>query len=157
MRGEKGALQENEYRSSVKIQLPFQYNFLDKEDASEVILLMHGYSQSAQSFLHKLKKALPLSAKIIAANGPFPVPERDGDSFKVGFSWYFYDFKADQYYIDMKPAVEMWKSIVKETKSENLPKRIIGYSQGGYLSPFVARELKGVHQVIGLSCQFLDE
>jgi predicted esterase len=35
--------------------------------------------------------------------------------------------------------------------------RIIGFSQGGYLAPFIAHQLAQVHQVIGIGCEYLTE
>jgi len=39
----------------------------------------------------------------------------------------------------------------------HLPKCIAGYSQGGYLAPFLAKNLSGVSQVIGINGRFRDE
>ena len=49
------------------------------------------------------------------------------------------------------------KTLVEKMGLGTLQKIVIGYSQGGYLAPFVAQDLPNVSQVMGLNCQFLDE
>ncbi|CAM6053774.1 unnamed protein product [Sphagnum tenellum] len=128
----------------------------DKFDGtSEVILLLHGYEQKASSILGKLQSVRPSHTKFIAPNGIFPVPRRVGSSFKVGYSWYFFDPHSNEYLIDMSVSVQAIVSLIEKLEFQSIPKRIIGFSQGGYLAPFVAHRLKNVRQVIGVGCDYL--
>lgn len=122
-----------------------------------VFILLHGYSQTGEVFLKKLASILPEGAGVLAPNGPFPVPESDGKGYRLGFSWYFYEPKVDEYYIDMELGRNYVASLIESLGLNESAKIIVGYSQGGYIAPFVAAKLKNVRQVLGINCQFLDE
>jgi predicted esterase len=147
-------------RLYVNAPLPLDYfeeGSTDKEP-QEAILFLHGYEQKGQTLIQKLAKACPPDAKLIAPNGPFPIPRRTETGFKVGYSWYFYDPFQDEYLVDMKTSIQALTSVVDALRLAETPKRIIGFSQGGYLAPFVALALKNVKQVVGISCGYpIDE
>jgi predicted esterase len=129
---------------------------LVKGDPKRLILLLHGYSQSGDKILGKLEEALPDNSYIVAPSGPFPVPKPVGDTYKPGFSWYFYESERDEYFLDMSIATDYLLKFLNSF-SVKLPLReIIGYSQGGYLAPFVAQKIPSVEKVIGISCEFLE-
>ena len=145
------------HQSSLEVELPIEYYVqTPASPPKEAILLLHGYGQGAEKFLNLFEPGFLEGSLLIAANGPFMVPEKRGDTYRMGHSWYFYDSASDEYIISMKPAVEMWTKIVHELSIQSMPKRIIGYSQGGYLASFVAKGLTHVSQVLGISSQFLD-
>jgi predicted esterase len=138
------------------------YLLSQPEHPKELILLLHGYTESGQKIFDRLEKYLPDSAAVLAPCGLFPIPQRiGGDTQKVeyemGYSWYFYNFHTDQYVIDMEPAIQYLVGLVHELKLMHLPLRIIGFSQGGYLAPFVGLSLSETIQVIGISCRFLED
>ncbi|MGK5082119.1 hypothetical protein WDW37_02350 [Bdellovibrionota bacterium FG-1] len=124
----------------------------------QVIFLLHGYQQTGAYLFKKLEASFPENALVISPNGPFPVPtlKKDG-SRRIGFSWYFYDFSTDSYFIDMKVSIELIEGFVQRLGLVDLPKRIVGFSQGGYLAPFVAARLQNVRQVVGVAAEFLGQ
>jgi predicted esterase len=130
-----------------------------RAEASELILILHGYSLSGKIVYDKLAPYCPEDAVLLAPNGPFPLPERKADgSYRVGFSWYFYDpSQGGRYFIDMRVAIGMLRGMIAGLGLEGLPVRIIGFSQGGYLASLAALELAGVRQVIGIASEFLPE
>jgi predicted esterase len=130
---------------------------LRKVDApTELVLLLHGYQQTGKHLFEKLVDSCPPSAVVLAPNAPFPIPERKPDgSYRIGFSWYFYNPAIDDYFIDMRISIDFLSSLVKELGFEALPKRIVGFSQGGYLAPFVAARLSEGRQVVGMGCELL--
>lgn len=158
----------------VQVSVPAVSDLTVREPAkgapSRLILLLHGYEESGERIFRKLEPALDRffdDALIVAPNGPFPIPrrasmpsegaEKTGPRYSVGFSWYFYDFVTDEYYIDMAIAIEFLRGIVSKVGAEALPKTLIGFSQGGYLAPFAAAALPGTRQVIGIGARYLDE
>lgn len=120
-------------------------------------ILLHGYQQNAALLDRKLAPAIPPEDAYLALNGPYPLPERTETGFRVGFAWYFYNPATDEYYIDMRVATRLIAEAVRSLGFEDLPKTLIGFSQGGYLAPFAASELRGVTQVVGIACRFLVE
>lgn len=144
-----------------KIKVPgtlySNYIIEKKPDAKLVCLCLHGYAEAGDYFFNKLKKYLPKEATIVSPNGPFLVPVLTQKGYRMGHSWYFYDGRSDEYIVDMSIAIEYVYEILKQENLLDQPVRIIGYSQGGYLAPFVGLKLSQTKQVIGLNCQFLDD
>jgi predicted esterase len=126
------------------------------DQPQELVILLHGYQQSGRYLFDKLASQCPSNAVILAPNGPYPLPERKADgTYRLGFSWYFYNPATDSYYIDMSIALEMLARLVEELGYSELPKRIVGFSQGGYLAPFAAMRFKAVKQVVGIASEFV--
>lgn len=142
-----------------------------ESEGSDVILLLHGYGESSEYFFEKLKSTLQLaydsnnwgdpqvgratSSIIVVPNGPFFVPIQTAKGHRKGYSWYFYDSKTDEYIVDMTAAVNYIDEILKLENLKEKSLKIIGYSQGGYLAPFIGLAQKQTREVIGMSCKFL--
>jgi predicted esterase len=156
---------KNSYKIN-RLQIPgywiADYIYKVQNNPKELILLLHGYSESAEKIFDRLINYLPSTAAVLAPCGLFPIPQRKGgDTQKVehemGYSWYFYNFRTDEYVIDMGSAIHYLIGLIRELKLEHLPLRIIGFSQGGYLAPFVGLEQPQTRQVIGISSRFLED
>lgn len=127
-------------------------------DASEVILLLHGFQQTNQYIFGKLAASCPADAIVLAPNAPFPVPERKEDgSHRAGFSWYFYNAQKDEYFIDMRVGIQLLAGLLKKLDLDRKPLRVVGFSQGGYLAPFFALTRSRATQVVGVAAEFLPE
>lgn len=121
-------------------------------------MLLHGYQESGERMFQKLESSIPPDLEVIAPNGPFPLPEplKEG-GYRVGFSWYFYDDTKDEYYIDPGISVVYLRNLLHELGLASRPLRAIGFSQGGYLAPFLARTDLNLRHVIGIGCRFLED
>jgi predicted esterase len=141
------------------VDAPLPIDYVEKEpsgrEAKELILLLHGYLQNGQTLIRSLGDACLEEARVLAPNGPFPIPRKTEGGFKVGYSWYFYDPVQDEYLVDMRTSIKFLCSAVEALGFMNMPKRIIGFSQGGYLAPFVGHAMKNVKQVIGIGSSYL--
>ena len=45
-------------------------------------------------------------------------------------------------------------NLIKHLDLEDTQKSIIGFSQGGYASPYITENLKNVKHVVGMGCRF---
>jgi predicted esterase len=146
-------------RTRITSFLYADYSLHVPNDAKRIIVLLHGYEQSGEKMMEKLKSAIPSDAVILAPNGPFPLPRRTESGYRLGFSWYFWNPFTDEYFVDMEIAVKFVQGLVQEMALKHslpdLPITLIGFSQGGYLAPFVAQAISRVDHVIGLGCEFL--
>jgi predicted esterase len=150
-------------QNRVIINTPLPFDSLIRKPnsgvARELVLLLHGFAESGERLFQKLDAALTDDirehALVMAPNALFPMPHKSESGYRVTFSWYFYEPGAAEYYIDMKPAVEFLKEGIRAQGAWTLPKRIIGFSQGGFLAPILASELLEVRQLIGLGCEYL--
>jgi predicted esterase len=137
----------------------------------EVYLLLHGYSEEGKKIYKRLGRKIAEKYEqedkkvlILAPNGLYPMPkafplEKDvgAEDLLQGFAWYFYHPGSNTFLIDYKvPAISLagW---LNKLNSSNIPVTIIGYSQGGYLSPFLGLETNSVKRVIGINCAFRED
>lgn len=125
--------------------------------ARRVILLLHGYEQDGAGLLKRCAAALPADALAVAPDGLFPLPRKVERRYRVGFSWYFYDPYQDEYFVDPAPGVAFLRAVLERINPQRLPVTVVGFSQGGYLAPFLAQVQSEIDQVIGMGCQFLED
>lgn len=126
------------------------------EEAEDVYILLHGHAQTGQFIFDKLKHLIPEGSIILSPNAPFPLPSfsKVNNELKLGYTWYFYNSKTNEFLIDFNYSSKIILNLINLLALGNKRLHIIGYSQGGYLSPFVAQELKNVVRVIGIACNF---
>jgi predicted esterase len=146
-------------RISISAELPFDYCIRESQAGKpkELILLLHGFNQSGEHIFSKLESVLPADALVLAPNAPFPYAERKDAKYRMAYSWYFYDFETDEFIINMSTALEFLESGIKTLGYGELPLRIIGFSQGGYLAPFLGQRLSQTKHVIALHSTYLYE
>jgi len=134
--------------------LPIRYH-LTEPKGHGVVVCLHGYQDNAMSMLRRMGwwgSELPF--QILAFNAPFPVPVRTDTGFLEAYSWYFRDTDAKIMLVDPVHTSLTLRRLVIELGLENTPKVLFGFSQGGYLAPYLAAELKHVHGILGLGCGY---
>lgn len=139
-----------------KIQISIDHDLYTNnlKEFDSIYLLLHGYLLDGEFMYNKLKESLPENSLIIAPNGPFMVPQKKGEEYFPKYGWYFFDPLKKSFYINYEPAAEYLKTILSIYNPKKKPVTVIGYSQGGYLSPKVAQIVPEITKVIGLACVF---
>lgn len=126
-----------------------------------VLLLLHGFNERAKRMLRSLQGHLPDDVDILAPNAPFPLPfkvrEASPPYYRVGHAWYFFDDLKEQFYIDYQYPADWLLSLLTHLKLHHRPIIVIGYSQGGYLAPFIAEKLENCLGVISLNARFRED
>jgi predicted esterase len=144
-------------RSKIPGVLVCDYVRRKVENPRGAVLLLHGYQESGERIFRRLESSIPPDLDVVAPNGPFPLPERVEEGYRVGFSWYFYDDLKDEYFIDPEVAVVYLRNLIHDLGLARCPIRAIGFSQGGYLAPFLAGTDLHLKHVIGIGCRFLED
>lgn len=137
--------------------MPIRYNLTAPlAHGPGVVLCLHGYQDNALSMIRRLgwweKADLPF--QILAINGPFPVPIWSKEGFKEAYSWYFRDTTRELEYLSPMTTAIRLKAFVKDLGLTDVPKVLFGFSQGGFLSPYLASQLKNVRGIIGFGCGY---
>ena len=140
--------------NTATITAPYRIDYLYRPGPGPLIILLHGYGQKAQTTFDELVSVIPEDYAVLAPNGPFPLPGKTRTLESLGFAWYFYDSEQDQYYISYKVPAQIVRSLVHDLGIEAQEKIIVGFSQGGYLAPFVAEDLTQVQSVICINSSF---
>lgn len=128
------------------------YKFQDGN--GPLLIFLHGYAQNGNSFYKDIKDALPEDCAVLIPNGPFPMPGQTRTIDDLGYAWYFYDAASDHYYIPYTIPAGLLKSLIESLGLQDREKIIVGFSQGGYLAPFVAEVLTHVKHVVCINSSF---
>lgn len=120
----------------------------------EVYLLLHGLGERGKRIYRKFINSLPENVAVIAPNGPYPLPSVRNGETRYTYAWYFYDRVSQSYLINQDLPVAWLGEMIRTLDLGHLPLTIIGFSQGGYLAPFVAQSLSQTKHVIGIGCEF---
>jgi len=145
--------------SSFKISADLEFECLlsgPVPGTEEIIVLLHGFRDSnLQIFNNFQKMGSLLNTQILAPNAPFPfrTKSQSGD-YQLEYSWYFFDPDKKRYLKTMETSLQYIEAGLEALKLTDRPKRIVGYSQGGYIAPFLGQKLKNTKQVIGVACEF---
>lgn len=132
------------------LDVPSHYLHLNAGEGRPLLLFVHGYADSAASFL---RRAYPLgdpSFEVLAPNGPFPLPQRKENEWKEAYGWYFADLSGDKIVIHPNVAARAIAGLVEKLGLRDRPKILVGFSQGGYFLPHLARELREVKRFIAI-------
>ena len=154
-------------RVEAQIKVPVVYESRINQGTTQNILLLHGFTQTGSKIKDLVLPLLGPDVSWVAPNAPFPVPIKTETGYVPGFSWYFYEAAKDSYYISMEPAQNYCLQLLESLGwlDSATPLTLLGFSQGGYLAPFLAgaivRNQTGsnapLKQVIGVGCRLLAE
>jgi len=144
-------------RTRVDITRDLTYLTRPVSQPRRLAILLHGYQQTGATILKLLAACFDSDTTVIAPDGIWPVPFRRGDGYELGYAWYFFDPATAVYGVPMEPAVSVLQQLVASLEERDLPKLVVGYSQGGYLAHFLAKSLDRVTRVVGVNCRFRSE
>ena len=130
------------------------YHLSGDINSDTVFLVLHGVMEKGSRMMRRMQQALPENALILAPDGPFPIPTKMKTGYKVRYAWYFFDNIKNIYVIDYQYSTNLLVNLLKALNFDKKQLVIIGYSQGGYLAPFVAQKSPQVKYIIGLACVF---
>lgn len=131
-----------------------QYHLSGDINSDTVYLALHGVMERGSRMLRRMHDALPKDSLILAPDGPFPIPTKMKTGYKVRYAWYFYDNIKNIYVIDYEYSSNLLVNLLQALELDSKKLVIIGYSQGGYLAPFVAQKIPQTQYIIGLACVF---
>lgn len=141
-------------KTKVPADFQMEYDLIEAPNAKRNYLILHGFYENAPIIKEKLLPLIPKDSNILIPNGCFPLPKKRTSGWELFFSWYFFDEATQSFYVEYDFPAGVLEGLVKQLKLDKLPLTVIGYSQGGYLSPFVAERLENCDQVIGLGCSY---
>ncbi len=140
---------------TIKLEIDFPTSYkLIKRKSKKLLILLHGFAQTNDVMLEHFLDSVSEDYDILAPNGPFPIPKIRRDYIEKRYAWYFFNRHTNTYEIDYSFPATLLQKLVQKLGYENTQKVIIGYSQGGYLSPFAGLALKNVESIIGLCCTY---
>ena len=148
----------------LRLTLPVSYYFKEAQrPTNKTVLLLHGYQDSAVALLKrafgddKHLQEQHYDFNILAPNGVYPVPVKTDDGFREAYAWYFVDSARNLALVSPEVAARSLVGLIKSLSLESNTFHIVGFSQGGVLSPFIARELSNVSGIIGVGTAFLPD
>jgi predicted esterase len=140
-------------QSSIPVDIPAHVLLTSDASSDEFILLIHGFGQTAKIFSERISEFLG-DRPICAVQAPFPVLT---SGRQIGYSWYAFDRETNTFQIPIATGVDFLRKTLEHFRVADRIRKVIGYSQGGYMAPFIGLRLPHVKQVIGINCRFKDE
>lgn len=144
--------------ADVPAKLPMSYRHWQPSGMQHLAIFLHGYADHGGSFLRRLfPKGWPTeldNVALLAPNGLFPVPVKTEEGWREAYSWYFFDEAKMRMLISPDFAVIGIKTLLEKYGLEDTPKTIIGFSQGGFLAPYLAKHLQHVSEIIAVGSGF---
>ena len=138
----------------VHYQISDNYYNLSKEELTHqrVYVLLHGMGNDALFMEEKIGKKIREYRKddiTLSLDAPFPIKHPKKNQY--GKAWYFYNSETSEYLITQDYPTSLIICLLKELKLDQSNITFIGYSQGGYLAPFVAQELSSCKRIITIA------
>lgn len=151
----KSPLNSDQFQKiQVPLKVPMTYLHLNQRAGKPLLIFLHGYSDNAAGVVRRCFPSLDSRYEILAINGPFPIPVRHGEGWKRAFAWYFADSAKNEVLIHPAVAANAVESIIGELDLVDRPKILIGFSQGGFLIPFVLPRLQNVRKLFGIGAAY---
>ena len=144
--------------AKAEFSLPFTYR-LTESKGNGLVIVMHGFQDRTQSVLKRLgwEDLDTLPFQTLAINGPFPMPLWKADGFKEAYAWYFRDSDRDFTVVAPQTTAVRLSELFDRLKLTSTSKVFLGFSQGGYLAPYVAAQTQNTKAIIGMSCGYSRE
>jgi predicted esterase len=139
---------------SYLLDVPSHYLHENGGEGKPLLLFIHGYADSAASFLRRALPGGDSRYEILAPNGPFPLPQRKQNEWKEAYGWYFADLSLNKIVVHPEVAARAIAGLIEKLGLKDRPKILVGFSQGGYFLPHLARELKAVERFIAIGTGF---
>ncbi len=143
--------------STLYLPAPYRMDYLQRSGNDTLVVLLHGYGQSAQAIYQLVGSVIPPQFSVLVPNGPFPLPGKARTVSSLGFAWYFYDSDSDKFFVPYSVPAQLVSDLLVRLQWQHKRIIIVGYSQGGYLAPFVAQELDQVAHVVCINASFRHE
>ena len=142
-------------RALVTAKTEVDYYYRPAKEDAPLLIFLHGFGETYGHLLRHFESKIPDEYGIFAPNGVFPLPQKKFDSpeWKLRFCWYFYDSATKKYFIDQRYPAEVLSNLIVDIDVENQKKIIIGFSQGGYLAPFLGAVLSNVSKSISINAE----
>jgi predicted esterase len=134
--------------------LPLQYS-LSPPQGDGLVIALHGFQDNAASLLKRigwLDRDLPF--QLLAVNGPFPVPVWNKEGLKEAYSWYFRDRDRGIELVTPETTALRLAQFLKDLGLHKIRKVIFGFSQGGYLAPYLAEQTENIAGIVGTGCGY---
>ncbi|MBP9706565.1 MAG: hypothetical protein KBD78_02915 [Oligoflexales bacterium] len=149
------------HEQSIQISMPLTIKYSDIKLQNKLpltLILLHGYGETKDRLLHKTYEEFQkLSGRIIAINGPLPLPQYTAEAYKEGYAWYFRSRRQGVTLVAPSACREFFSSLVRQLDLADSPIVVIGYSQGAYVLPLLARDLHNLQALIGIGGGALEE
>ena len=134
--------------------LSLQYH-LSPAQGDGLVIALHGFQDNAASMLKRLGwLEQPLPFQLLAVNGPFPVPVWNKDGLKEAYSWYFRDRDRGVELVTPETMAPRLGQLIKDLGLQKTRKVIFGFSQGGYLAPYLTEQTENVTGIVGTGCGY---
>lgn len=144
--------------TQLEVSLSTSYLYDSAEQTRKGLLVLHGFSDHAQSVKKRLLGSEPVDDfHVLVPNGLFPSPTKREDEFRLGYAWYFRDPSTGSQMISPEFAAESLIKLIEQVGLAQLEWTVLGFSQGGFFAPFLVKAGLNCRRVIGVGAAYREE
>jgi len=141
-----------EHKLELSVPLSVSATELRWEGPERAFVLLHGYGETKDRMIRKLSASLRAHGnRLIALNAPFPAPQLSEQGPKEGYSWFFRSLRTGVTLAHPSVNAQLFARLIENHGLRETPLVAIGFSQGGFVLPFLARELGVSTTLVGIS------
>ncbi|MFM8316421.1 MAG: alpha/beta hydrolase [Deltaproteobacteria bacterium] len=142
-------------KAELEVCLSTSYVYEPSRKTKQGILVLHGFSDHAQSVKKRLLGSDPISDfHVFAPNGLFPSPTKRENEFKEGYAWYFRDPASGKQMISPEFAADALVKLIGQVGLAHLEWTVLGFSQGGFFAPFLVKAGLSCQKIIGVGAAY---
>ncbi len=130
-------------------------NIYIKNSSKKLVVGLHGFGQNYKYMYRSLKHLDDVD--LLCPNAPFALPPNNDTKLGIGFSWYHYNIKKNEYIVSMENSINYLFSLINSLEKLYEEIYFVGFSQGAYLAPFVANKIKNVSKLFLIAGRIKDE
>lgn len=141
-------------RLMISTEIPMTYMHLNAEQGKPLVIMFHGFADSANAFLKRAFNGDVDKYEILAINGLFPLPQKKENEWRPAYAWYFADFDKNKIHIHPDVAAKAVGHLIHNLGLQLRQKMILAFSQGGYFLPFVLPQLENTKYVLSIGAAY---
>ena len=137
------------------LPFPVGYELELAPSSKNALLVLHGFSDHGQAAKKRLLGWEPkASHTILAPNGLFPVPVKKADGYRKAYAWYFRDPDTGLELVSPEFAADVIMRLINKLGMLDLDWKILGFSQGGFLAPYLVRAGLNAKNIISVGAAY---
>lgn len=141
--------------TQLELKIPTSYLYEPTKSSKSGILVLHGFSDTAQRVKRRLLGEEPVSDyHVFVPNGFFPSPTKRENEFKEGYAWYFRDPVSGNQMISPEFTAQSLIKLIQQEGLGDLTWTLIGFSQGGFFAPFLVKAGLSCKKIIGVGAAY---
>ncbi len=141
--------------TQLNLNFPISYFLESAENSKKGLLVLHGFSDRGDAARKRMLGTDTVKGfHVLTPNALFPYPIKANHHYKEAYAWYFRDPNSGLQIIAPELAAECLLKLVEQLQLQSLSWTILGFSQGGFLAPYLVRLGLNANTIISVGASY---